>query len=136
VVLSVEIKRPGSEADHSPPSSAEVKECVELYLHSPIRLHGRGAYLNTGTISALPLPLPYQLDRRLGGPKSQSGCGGEEKISHLACTGPNILIPSSDLSCYYTSPYKIRNDSVISEFGRIRKEVVEAYFMILPSDFM
>jgi hypothetical protein len=29
----------GSEADHSPPSSAEVKEWVELYLHSPIRLH-------------------------------------------------------------------------------------------------
>jgi hypothetical protein len=28
------------EADHSPPSSAEVKEWVELYLHSPIRLHG------------------------------------------------------------------------------------------------
>jgi hypothetical protein len=26
--------------DHSPPSSAEVKEWVELYLHSPIRLHG------------------------------------------------------------------------------------------------
>jgi hypothetical protein len=25
----------GREADHSPPSSAEVKECVELYLHSP-----------------------------------------------------------------------------------------------------
>jgi hypothetical protein len=33
-------KRPGREADHSPPSSAEVKELVELYLHSPIRLHG------------------------------------------------------------------------------------------------
>jgi hypothetical protein len=33
-------KRPGREADHSPPSSAEVKECVELYLYSPIRLHG------------------------------------------------------------------------------------------------
>jgi hypothetical protein len=28
-----EVKRPGHEADHSPPSSAEVKECVELYLH-------------------------------------------------------------------------------------------------------
>jgi hypothetical protein len=27
------IKRPGRDADHSPPSSAEVKECVELYLH-------------------------------------------------------------------------------------------------------
>jgi hypothetical protein len=37
---SLEVKRPGREADHSPPSSAEGKECVELYLHSPIRLHG------------------------------------------------------------------------------------------------
>jgi hypothetical protein len=37
--LSLGIKRPEREADHSPPSSAEVKECVELYLHSPIRLH-------------------------------------------------------------------------------------------------
>jgi hypothetical protein len=27
------VKRPGHEADHSPPS-AEVKECVELYIHS------------------------------------------------------------------------------------------------------
>jgi hypothetical protein len=38
--LSLGIKRPGREADHSLPSSAEAKECVELYLHSPIRLHG------------------------------------------------------------------------------------------------
>jgi hypothetical protein len=29
------VKQPGREADHSPPSSAEVKECVGLYLHSP-----------------------------------------------------------------------------------------------------
>jgi hypothetical protein len=28
------------EADHSPPSRAKVKECVELYLHYPIHLHG------------------------------------------------------------------------------------------------
>jgi hypothetical protein len=34
------VKRPGREADHSPLSSAEVKECLELYVHSPIRLHG------------------------------------------------------------------------------------------------
>jgi hypothetical protein len=34
------VKLPGREADHSLPSSVEVKECVELYLHSPIRLHG------------------------------------------------------------------------------------------------
>jgi hypothetical protein len=38
--LSLVVKRPGREADHSPPSSAEVKEYVELYLHSPIRLPG------------------------------------------------------------------------------------------------
>jgi len=29
------VKKPGREANHSPPSSAEVKECVELYLQSP-----------------------------------------------------------------------------------------------------
>jgi hypothetical protein len=34
------VKRLGREADNSPLSSAEVKECVELYLYSPIRLHG------------------------------------------------------------------------------------------------
>jgi hypothetical protein len=38
-VLSLGVKRPGPDADHSPPSSAEFKECVDLYLHSTIRLH-------------------------------------------------------------------------------------------------
>jgi hypothetical protein len=38
--LSLGVKRPGCEADSSPPPSAEVKERVELYLHSPILLHG------------------------------------------------------------------------------------------------
>jgi hypothetical protein len=37
------VKRPGREADHSPPSSTEVKECVELYLHSPNTPSWRGA---------------------------------------------------------------------------------------------
>jgi hypothetical protein len=37
------LKRMGREADPSPPSNAEVKECVELYLLSPIRLHWLGA---------------------------------------------------------------------------------------------
>jgi hypothetical protein len=32
--LSLGLKRPGREADHSRSSSAEVKECVEQYLHS------------------------------------------------------------------------------------------------------
>jgi len=38
--LSPGVKRPGIEADHSPPSSAEAKECVKLYHHFPIRLTG------------------------------------------------------------------------------------------------
>jgi hypothetical protein len=33
------------EADHSPPSSTEVKEWVELYLHSPNTPSWRGAQL-------------------------------------------------------------------------------------------
>jgi hypothetical protein len=41
--LSLGIKRPGYEADHSPPSTAEVKECMELYLHSPNMSSWRGA---------------------------------------------------------------------------------------------
>jgi hypothetical protein len=35
----------GREADHSPPSSAEVKEWVELYLHSPNAPSWHGAQL-------------------------------------------------------------------------------------------
>jgi hypothetical protein len=37
--LSPGVKRPGREADNSPPTSAEVKKNVDLYIHSPIRLH-------------------------------------------------------------------------------------------------
>jgi hypothetical protein len=33
--LFLEVKLSGCEADHSPPSRAEVKECLELYFHSP-----------------------------------------------------------------------------------------------------
>jgi hypothetical protein len=33
--LSLAVKQLGHEADHSPPSSTEVKECVELYLQLP-----------------------------------------------------------------------------------------------------
>jgi hypothetical protein len=35
----------GREADHSPPSSAEVEEWVELYLHSASAPSWRGAQL-------------------------------------------------------------------------------------------
>jgi hypothetical protein len=38
--LSWGVMRPEREAEHSPQPRAEVKECVELYLHTPIRPHG------------------------------------------------------------------------------------------------
>jgi hypothetical protein len=41
--ISLGVKRPGREVDLSPPYSAEVKECVELYLHSPNMHSWRGA---------------------------------------------------------------------------------------------
>jgi hypothetical protein len=49
VALSLGLKRPGREADHSPPFSAEVKECVELHLHSPDTPSWRGAQLKAQT---------------------------------------------------------------------------------------
>jgi hypothetical protein len=43
--LPLKVKRQVREADNSSPSSAEVKECVELYLHSPDTPSWRGAKL-------------------------------------------------------------------------------------------
>jgi hypothetical protein len=40
----------GREADNSPPSSVEVKEWVELYLHSPNTPSWRGAQLGEAQI--------------------------------------------------------------------------------------
>jgi len=51
------VKRAVREADHSLPSSAEVKECVDLYLHSQIRLHGMVLGLKKSTGATLPLTL-------------------------------------------------------------------------------
>jgi hypothetical protein len=42
---SLGVKRPGREADHSPPPSAEVKEYVELYIRSPSTPKWRDAQL-------------------------------------------------------------------------------------------
>jgi hypothetical protein len=52
-VLSLGVKRPVCEDDHLPPSSAKVKECVELYFHSTNAPSWRGAWLSTRTT------LPY-----------------------------------------------------------------------------
>jgi hypothetical protein len=56
----------GREADHSPPSSAEVKEWVELYLHSPNTLSWRGAQLGGAQRQLyLTLPLLYPITIRM-----------------------------------------------------------------------
>jgi hypothetical protein len=39
-LLSPQVKRQGREVHQKPPTSAEVKKMVDLYSHSPIRLHG------------------------------------------------------------------------------------------------
>jgi hypothetical protein len=43
--FSLGVKHLGHEADHSPPSSAKVKECMELYIHSPDTFSWHGAQL-------------------------------------------------------------------------------------------
>jgi len=45
LALSLGEKRLGREANHSTPFSVEVKESVELYLHSPTMPSWRGAQL-------------------------------------------------------------------------------------------
>jgi hypothetical protein len=39
-VFSPGVERPGRNADHSPPSSAEVKDGIKLYLYPPLGTHG------------------------------------------------------------------------------------------------
>jgi hypothetical protein len=56
----------------------------------------------------------YPLDRRLGGPQSQSGHGGEEKNSQLL-PGLETLIIQSVVQCYTTElsqllPYICKGD--------------------------
>jgi hypothetical protein len=54
---SLGVKRPGREADHSSPSSAEIKEWVELYFHFPNTPSWRGAQLKKHRDSFTFLPL-------------------------------------------------------------------------------
>jgi hypothetical protein len=49
-ILSLGVKRPGREADHSPPSSAEVKNAWSYVSTLPIRLRGVVLSYSTGTL--------------------------------------------------------------------------------------
>jgi hypothetical protein len=57
--LSLRLKRPWREADHSPPSSAEVKELAEPYIHSTNTPSWRGAQLKHRDIFAFPFDTLY-----------------------------------------------------------------------------
>jgi hypothetical protein len=55
--VSLGVKWPGHEAGHSPPYSAEAGECLELYLQSPILLHGVVLSFKESIGTTLPFPL-------------------------------------------------------------------------------
>jgi hypothetical protein len=57
--FSLGVKLPGRKTDHSHLSSAEVKECVKLYLHSPNTPQLLGAQLKRSTDTTLPFQLPW-----------------------------------------------------------------------------
>jgi hypothetical protein len=64
----LEVKRPGRETDHSPPSSAEVKERVALYFHSPNTPSLRGVRLKKSTGTTLLLLYAMNFTSRVGMP--------------------------------------------------------------------
>jgi hypothetical protein len=68
LVLSQGVKRPKHEADHQPPSTAEVKQWVELCLISSNTSSWRGSYLSTGT----PLPLKFMFPCRVVTPSGST----------------------------------------------------------------
>jgi hypothetical protein len=71
------VKWLGRDADHSPLSSAEVKEWVELYLHYPVRLHG---WCSVNAQGHLYLYWPY--------------------MSHLSPVHNVILVPNGTFQYY------------------------------------
>jgi Zn-dependent alcohol dehydrogenase len=96
--LSLGVKRSVCEADHSPPSSAEVKECVELYFHSPNTPSWRGAqfrkHMDNCTftffrvmsgVNLICIEVKVKLSLCLN-----IGCGREtgDSLPHLVCTMP------------------------------------------------
>jgi hypothetical protein len=67
------VKQPGREADNSPPTSAEVKEWVELYLHSLNTPSWHGAQLkhrDTFTINRRKKSTPSERVVRLLQPRN------------------------------------------------------------------
>jgi hypothetical protein len=88
--VSLGVKWSGCEADHSPPSSAEVKEKVELYLHYPNTPSWRDAQLKhrdnfTFTFKYDGIILDTDIDSSISYMKFLENFNKSEKFSvHLA----------------------------------------------------
>jgi hypothetical protein len=68
------VKRPGREADHSPPSSAEVKNA---WSYTSILQYAFMAWcLGTGTTLPLPLPLYYEYRSKMKSMRRKCYTGG------------------------------------------------------------
>jgi hypothetical protein len=101
---------------------------MDLYIHSPIRLRGIVLnYLSTGAT----LPLPYPLNKRLGGSKSRSECCGEEK-NIFPCGESNPSVQPVAVPTELTRHMHWRRlDWISSEnYGNCRQENCCCYPMI------
>jgi hypothetical protein len=61
--LSPEVKRPGHEADYSPPFGAEVKNAWSYTFAPPIHFDGVVLSYSTGTTLPLPVTVPARLQK-------------------------------------------------------------------------
>jgi hypothetical protein len=103
--LSPWLKRSGSEADHSPPHSAVVKN-VELYLHSP--LHLQGVVLNKirdvgfEVLTAVATKTAIFRDKAPCSPYTNRRFGGTYHLHHQVRKLHIIVIPTDSWFCLAT----------------------------------
>jgi hypothetical protein len=90
----------GREADHSPPPSAEVKEWVELYLHSPNMPSWRGSRLGGAQGIHMNFLLPHACYIRHVSHPSWFNCPYDRHIKLF-------IMQLSPPFCYFISPCKI-----------------------------
>jgi hypothetical protein len=90
-------------------------------------------------VSFTPLPLYsqgedpwYPLDRRLGGPQSRSGHGGEEKNSH---TPPVLEIIHPLVQRYSTELFRVKFRDFLLNFLRLARQLRDVKRFIQLTDF-
>jgi hypothetical protein len=86
--LSLRAEQLGCEADHTPPSSAEVKEWVDLYLHFPHTPSWRGAWLKKAQ-GQLYLYLCFTLENKV---KSSSRHHSDDMSAYLSGLATWVLL--------------------------------------------